>query len=323
MSTERSRLAYAWRSARLAELAPLLRRGLGLAYGDPGLAAQAPLTAAQHAHLQAQSRAIRGPVDRPSIFVHGVLPRSGTNFAANLIARHPDVQAFPRDIYELPLLRAAGGMRAWHDEFLAHFPRNAETVHRHEPLSWLAAGMMRALASENPGQALLFKSPHMHHVALFEAIFPDDALVMVLRDGRDVIASSEATFKQRWLAKNVGQMTREWRLATEAAIEIAAADRSGRCVLWRFEDLVRDPLALLERDLPKLGLDPARFPEDALADFPVFGSSTDPREGERRWQPSARPADFKPIGRWQHWPKRRLDRFMRDAGATLARAGYS
>ena len=317
-----SRVSLAWRSLRLIDIASTIQRALGLPHNDPGLIDDGLLSNERRQRLIEQSRAIRGPVKHPSVFIFGVQPRSGTNLAANLVALHPDIESYPRQMFEMPLLRAAQGTRAFRNELLSYFPRNAGSIDEWDPLLWMAGGMMRALVSDTGDRPLLFKSPHMQFVHLFSVLFPDDVCVLVVRDGRDIIASSMKTFHKEWFSKSFRQMAREWHLATNAAMKIAAEDTTGRVLLWRFEDLASDPRATLERDLVKLGLDETRFPYEKLETLPVFGSSTSEKEGKERWRPVEREKSFNPIGRWQDWSERKQRAFMREAGATLTRAGY-
>ena len=234
---------------------------------------------------------------------------------------HPDVLPFPREIYEFPTLASADGLVAWRAEWLSRFTRNAGAISEFEPLVWLANGMLNCLQAECGKGHMLFKSPHMRHLGLFDAVFPDDILIMVVRDGRDVIASSRKTFKNRLFSKNFRQLAVEWRQATQTALAIAGNANPKR-LLWRYEDLVREPEAVLRRDLPAIGLDVQKFPFERLKELPVIGSSVDERDDDARWNPTQKSKDFNPIGRWQSWPERRKLAFARMAGPVLSQIGY-
>lgn len=286
-----------------------------------------PLDAAEAERLAMVARRVRGADHRPTIFVNGVLPRSGTNFIANALALHPAVAAFPRRMYEFPLLDVAPGVRALRHEWLAHYPENGSLVSEHEMFAYLASGWLAALQAETPGKHLLFKSPHVRHLGLFRAALPDDRLVICLRDGRDVIASSLDSFKvNSWLTrKSFSQLVHEWRLATEAALACATggAWAHPNTIIVRFEDMVADQEAEICRVLPAIGLDPTDYPFEQLAQLPIFGSSAGKRNGAWRWQRTTRDASFKPVGRFANWPEHRKRAFERLAGETLRRAGYS
>lgn len=76
-----------------------------------------PQSADERAHLASLVRSIRGEGARPAVFVHGVLPRSGTNYLADVLALHPDLQQDPGRLWEFPLLYVAPGADALQREF--------------------------------------------------------------------------------------------------------------------------------------------------------------------------------------------------------------
>lgn len=312
--------------ARFRQAAQLGRRLVGL----PDLTAADflfPVAAEETARLGAIARRVRGDGYRPALFVNGVLPRSGTNYIANALALHPAVAAFPRRMDEFPLLDIAPGARAlWH-EWLAHYRENAGIVARHELFAWLAAGWLADLQADAPGQHLLFKSPHVRQLALFRAALPEDRLILCLRDGRDVVASTLASFEKRrpLTGRSFRQLVTEWRLATEAVLACSPGGPHAHphTVVVRFEAMVADQAAELRRILPAMGLDPAAYPFDRLAKLPVFGSSIAKPAGTWRWQRVERDASFNPIGRYANWPDHRKRAFDRLAGDTLKRAGYA
>ena len=178
----------------------------------------------QPARLHAIAPAIRGADAPPAIFVHGVLPRSGTNFLGDTLALHPHVHANPGRLWEFPLLYVAPGAEALQWEFLSMFTPNAEVMGRFDLLAYLASGWLAALQKEAGQRRLLLKSPHVQHLPLFRHIFPDDILILCLRDGRDVIQSSIGTFG-RWHPRNKGfaEIAREWRYATETILSFEPA----------------------------------------------------------------------------------------------------
>ena len=317
-------LAHLARYARWNQCARLGRRLLGLPVWRQADFLP-PLTAAESRRLSELALTIRGPDHPPAILLHGVLPRSGTNYLANAIALHAHVAPFPRQIWEFPLLHVAPGAEALQSEFTVMFPDNEARLTRYEFLAYLSSGWLAALQREVGGQRILMKSPHVQNIGLFPALFPRDKLVICLRDGRDVVASSMATFGRHLLGKSFRQIVTEWKLATEAALSFADGGINQRAdaVVIRYEDTVRDPHATIRHLLDRLDLEPARFPFDRLEDLPVIGSSTSRAEGASRWQPVRREASFNPIGRWHDWPKRRMRQFLAIAGDTLARAGYT
>lgn len=308
---------------RLSQLRHLFRRVLGLPVWQPE-DFLGELSDAAAARLATIARCVRGSDYRPAIFVHGVLPRSGTNFIANALALHRAIDAFPRGLFEFPLVELAPAARALQHEWLAHFPGNARLVEDLELLGYLASGWLAALQAEAAGRHLLVKSPHVRQIGVFRAVLPDDKLVLCLRDGRDVIASTLATFQPGLSRKSFRQLVTEWRLATEAVLAFAPGGplENDDTVVVRYEDMVANPRHEITRILKVLDLDPAGYCFADLDQLPVFGSSTTRDNGRQDWEPVRRDAAFNPIGRFEAWPEHRKRAFAHLAGDVLQRAGY-
>lgn len=311
---------------RLRQLPRQIRRALGLPAARPE-DFLVDLPPGEGQRLQAIAEAIRGPDPQPAIFVHGVLPRSGTNFLADALALHPDVHAHPGRLWEFPLLYVAPGAAALQREFLFMFKRNREVVGSYDMLAHLASGWLLALQAEVGPRRILLKSPHVQNLNLFPHVFPHDILVLCLRDGRDVVQSSFATFGRRRLrSKGLGELAREWRYGTEAIMtfEPGGANAHPNAKVVRYEALVQDPEACMRELLAHARLDPDAYDFEALRRLPVRGSSTSASEGEGRWAPLEKPESFQPIGRWRTaWSERRKRRFKAIAGPSLIRAGYA
>ena len=53
---------------------------------------------------------IRRVEGKPAIIMHGVIPRSGTVYIGELLRLHPDLHAYPNDIWEIPFLELTSDM---------------------------------------------------------------------------------------------------------------------------------------------------------------------------------------------------------------------
>lgn len=312
--------------ARLGQLRRYGRRALGLptARADDFLVQLEPSEAER---LRAIAASVRGPNPTPAIFVHGVLPRSGTNFLADALALHPDIAAHPGRLWEFPLLYVAPGAAALQQEFLFMYKRNREVLGRYDLLAYLASGWLATLQREAGDRHILLKSPHVQNLTLFRHIFPNDVLLLCLRDGRDIIESSMKTF-QRWRlqSKSFAEMAREWHHGTEAILTFEPGGENAypNAKVIRYEQLVQDPETTIREVLAPTGLAADGYDFEALRALPVRGSSSLEADGDRRWVPQEKPRDFQPIGRWHAaWSGRQKNRFKAIAGATLVRAGYA
>src|SRR5262249_30900513 len=122
------------------------------------------------------------------------------------------------------------------DEFLAE-------------LRGLAVRALGRIADARPGAKFLVeKTPdHGLHLPLIHALFPDAAVVHLLRDGRDVAASLCAArlrpWGRAWASATVDEAATRW-CHWVTAIEKGLA-LSGRTLTVRYEELVEDgPVAL-------------------------------------------------------------------------------
>lgn len=309
---------------RMSQLPFLFRRAIGF----PALDREAFARATDRVsvdHLATIAHTVRGEDYRPALFVHGVLPRSGTNFLADALALHPHTAQNPGELWEFPLLYVSNGADALQREFQFMFRPNERVMKRHQMLAYLASGWMCDLQSSVGDRAMLFKSPHVQHLALFSAIFPRDRLLILLRDGRDVLQSSIATFGRRLMDKSFSAMASEWAAATQLALafEPGGALASENALVVRYEDLVRDGRATMERVLAHSGLDPALYDWQRFENLPLRGSSTSRADTSEKWKQEPRARDFNPLGRWREWPDARKKHFKKMAGETLIAAGYA
>ena len=309
-------------SSRLSDLGVLLKRLLGLnsipeEKFSPALPSQEDARA-----LRKIVFSIRGENYSPAIIIHGVMPRSGTNYLSSLLQFHDDISHHPHRLWEFPLLTVADGCQYLQRDFIRTYRRNAEVLKEYEFAAVLAAGFMRHLQQlTGPGKTMLLKSPHVEFIELFRILFPRDYLVLVLRDGRDVVASSLRTFTKGLLRKGFQDYCREWHYGAEAILRL---DRNNdpRTLILRYEDMFADPVSNIRRVLEMTGLGESGFHFDKLDTMKVIGSSELSEGGRVDWHPRQRPATFKPVGRWHDWSNRRKRQFRTIAGKALIESGY-
>lgn len=258
---------------------------------------------------------------RPPIFILAPQPRSGTNYLWELLRRHPECIAGRAPIWEDYLLL--------HAQHLFRFVEAAQASWDHawgptehlkpELLRHLGDGITRFLA---PGtqHRVVTKSPTVGNIDLFFEVFPDADLLLLLRDGRDVVASGMATFG--WTFEDGA---RSWAWSVDRVMRFVDANAHRRVRIVRFEELVENLESVLRELLQWLGLDPDLYPYAALGELPVRGSSRYRGSATHavNWQPLPRPKDFRPIARWASWTHEEIDRFHDIAGSALETLGYS
>lgn len=262
------------------------------------------------------------PGNLDPIFILSPLPRSGTNFLWDLLRQHPHVAPGRPPIWESYLLKNAGPLIDFAREAQRSWdPVWGPTEHlRPELLRHLGDALVRFMTVE-PGRRTLTKSPSIANLDHFFDLFPRAHLVLLIRDGRDVVQSGMATFgwtlegAARWWAKEIDAIARFER-------DRHPTDYHYRLV--RYEDLVEDWPGELERLLKHLDLPLELFDVDAAARLPLRGSSSH-RGGEGdpvHWEPMPRPKNFKGVGKWHSWTPATRERFLEIAGRQLELMGY-
>ncbi|MFY0691630.1 MAG: sulfotransferase [Paracoccaceae bacterium] len=312
------------RATRLSDITRHTRRVLGLRYLSEHDFLP-PVSEAEKDRLTGLAKRARGPGPAP-ILLFGVMPRSGTNFLRDLMAIHPDVHADPEGVHEFPLLHAARGAKALRDEYVSYFPANAAMTGPWDALAMLSGAWMREFQVEAADRHVLLKCPHVQNLSLAPFIFPDARIILCLRDGRDVLDSTQKSFSRRSLTrKTFSQLAWEWRLATEAVLAFApgGALAHPNVTVVRYEDVVAATEETCHTLLAHAGLDPSQYDFDQLPALPVRGSSRSKVAQAERWQPQPKTADFQPVRRWESWSAQKKTRFAEIAGDMLEAARYA
>jgi len=280
--------------------------------------------------------------ERPAnpIFILGITQRSGTNFLHDLVCLHPDCGPVV-PIREDSLLAHADKLQAyvegvyrwWNEDWgcdsqlkrhlarslyegLAGFVRSLSEppwVDRDWPELRKIDPFVLTQLKQRPAY-LVLKTPSVKNLSLL-AHFPYP-LVVLVRDGRDAVASGMKAFG--W---SLEEGARKWAAGAE---EIARAREAGvEFSLVRYESLLDDPRTELERVFAHAGLDAGKYDFDAPPSLPVRGSSTlRGSESQTHWQPLEKSAGFNPQKKWKDWPPWMHARFNWIAGASMQRLGY-
>jgi protein-tyrosine sulfotransferase len=258
------------------------------------------------------------------IFIHGILPRSGTNFLCDLLLLHPDCSRAREPVREDLFLDHSDHLVAFAEAMRAAWDPRWGTFGSDLP-DRLCAGIGEGLVSflwADRSRRLVTKSPSVRHLARFFAFYPWARLLILVRDGRSVVQSGMATFA--WWDFDLA--CRMWSEAADTIrrFQHAESARADRWRLVRYEDLLDDMERQLRGIFEFLALDPAVYDFKAARDLPVRGSSAFGREGrEVHWEVVAKDESFAPKERWRSWSTEQLERFDWLAGAQLRRMGYT
>ena len=264
---------------------------------------------------------IRGTDRPPAIMLHGVMPRSGTTLVGELLRLHPDLCAYPNELWEVPFLRTTNRMIQVQEAFFDAYKHNIARMGRLDFLPLFGASIVAYLhASVEPSKRLLVKTPDVQYLSYFHHVFPFESLLLVLRDGRDVVHSTLKT----WPGSDFALICKTWNAGARLILELSRHRTREDGGFWvaKFEDAVGNPARFMEEVCERFDLDETKYPFDGIGNVPVRGSSQ-PAKGEVSWEGEQKPKGFNPIGRWKEWPGKWKETFKKIAGNSLVRTGYS
>jgi protein-tyrosine sulfotransferase len=264
---------------------------------------------------------IRGEGRGPAIMIHGIMPRSGTVYVGELLRLHPDLHAYPHEIWELPFLERTGELEMIQDAFLNSYDQNKKQIASDDFLPIFGASIIAYLHASTPDdKRMILKIPGVQFLHRFYDVFPGENLLLLVRDGRDVVHSTVRTWPQIrfWMA------CLRWKRAAKMCLYVNSMldQRDSGYWLGRYEDAVEHPKVFLTEACHHLGLDTDNYPWDKVNTIPIQGSSSLHENGEVKWEPVARPDGFQPFGYWREWSPFRKWLFKRLAGHELQELGY-
>ena len=256
------------------------------------------------------------------IFILGVMPRSGTNFLHRLICQHPDCGAInTTPVREDYLVHHA----AWLSRYLGrlkwqwgHWGADAEFV---KPLSHsVGKGLSTFLDTLSEAPRIVTKTPSVANLPYFFKFFPHAYLMIIVRDGRSVVASGMSGFG--WHFETA---SRAWSRAARQIIEFRKSNKEfeDRFQVVHYEQLNENTAEQLDGVLRFMRLDVSRYDFDAALDTPVYGSSFSKSEGDQvTWKPQEKESGFKSNARWKSWSRFRHQRFNWIAAREMKALGY-
>ena len=185
------------------------------------------------------------------IFVLGVLPRSGTNFLRDLLCLHPQCQQAGVAFAEDYVLAESALLRAYVSGVERRLPGRA--LDAFQCSYALGAGLTAFLRQGADDSAkVVAKTPSVEGIQNVETFFPEAAVLILVRDGRDVVTSGIRSFE--WEFRGAA---RRYAAAVDQILAFRATNTSSALV--RYECLVAAPQAALVAILDFLHLDPAVY----------------------------------------------------------------
>lgn len=268
-------------------------------------------------------------LEAPPVFIVG-MHRSGTTWAYELLASHPEVAGvfesglFSADLGIAPLFSPVhwyeGEVRGEDERLFGARFRLSQLLTRAQALSEVreltASWLGRVIQPRH--RYLVEKTPqHVYSMRLIAELFPGCAFIHVIRDGRDVAVSVEQAGRSwprgRVRSAELSGVAQRWAAAVLAGRR--AADLGFRYTEVRFEQLKEQPEQELARLFDFCGIEAT----DELVSSLAAGAAIEARR-------SAGGDVFRRRGYVGSWKKRFSMRerlhFDRAAGALLVELGY-
>lgn len=282
-----------------------------------------PAAAAAQAASAGQSASVGRPV-----FLVGVHRRCGSNYVADVLRLSP--------AFQIPAPLAEDYVLEYSPLLVQYVEQTAQEQYRkrfddQEPYEACKSSMLRQLGDGilaflcghlEAGRRLLTKTPDPWNLKNFFRFFPEALLIILVRDGRDIVESS----KLSWPSESYAHWMKTWAKGAREVLDFVHGEGRPWHERWRlirYEDLLdnREEMSTL---LEFVGIGSEEFPWDRFARLPLRGSSVHrDGAGQIHWKPIERPKDFKPVGRWNNWSRWRRWQFKRLAGRELIELGYA
>ena len=182
-----------------------------------------------------------------SVFLLGVMTRSGTNYLSNALCCHPLFSrlAIPEDYF----LEGSDNLLEYVDSHVARWRTwNCPAEEWGEfLLQAFSDGIMKFSSSivRDTGGIPVMKTPRLLGVRNAQRLFPNSKTLLLIRDGRDVVNSASATFLYRgrlFLDEASGEMVR-WICFD--FMRANAESEMDKWMLVRYEELCAQPKTVI------------------------------------------------------------------------------
>ena len=265
---------------------------------------------------------IRGVNQPPSIIIQGVMPRSGTVYVGELLRLHPDLYAYPNQMWEIPLLQTTGDLIAAQRHFISVYAKNTDRIGKYDFLPLFGASFIKYLSSFVPdNKRMLLKIPNVQYLNFFYKVYPCENIILLMRDGRDLVSSTIRS----WPNKDFSEVCQQWKDCADIMLRFKRDHLNSKtgCMYTRYEDILKKPDVFVKDAGTILNLDLNRYPFNEIENISVRGSYTLKKDKNVTWDAMVKPKNFKTTRHWDNWSKSKKDIFKKIAGETLIEAGYA
>ncbi|MDA0973230.1 MAG: sulfotransferase [Bacteroidetes bacterium] len=254
------------------------------------------------------------------ILIHGILPRSGTNYLNKLILKDSSCEQPRSRIRENWYLHYSGHLMSYFEELFKMWSKpdwSGEAFSKEEFQQALGDCILDFLSSQisSSQKRLVTKTPSVEQMINIDLLFPEVKNVIIVRNPLDVAAS---TFNS-WRVP-VDVTISKWITGCEAIHSYEKKNGGSGYYLLRYEDLIADLPQYFAPCIEFLGLNPEAFDWDSIEKMPVYGSS----DSGSKWEVNEKKEGFQAVGKWKNLPDSQNELLWKTYSETHAKYfGYS
>ena len=259
------------------------------------------------------------------IFCAGITVRSGTNFLGSIFSKHPDISSVPKNMSkgEFPFFRSRihDPRNQILDDFNRYFfaqPRIDEKSYFKGFGCFWKKMIIDYYKIDKP--YFFVKDPNIFNIEHFYNFFPDGKLIIIVRDGRDIVHSMLKVSllirkSQSWLKKLKArikyytgisriQFSRNYKYQVDQILLLNELKKNSGFdfYLLKFEDIVLHPENTIKKLFKYLEIPISDEIISNMIAAEVVGSSFfKSSKNSPKWSPVKKSGGFNPIGRWKTW----------------------
>lgn len=206
---------------------------------------------------------------KKTLFIIGISPRSGTNYLKDLVCMHPNCSygnANGEDYLLYQSEKLLDYINSVENNWAPRWNNSKEKLR-----AYIVNGITGYLSeglSDNTS-IVVTKTPKPKNLNLFNTLFPEFKLIIIIRDGRDVFESSKVTFQN----KNSIRIINDWKEGAREIIEFKKVSNKNDFLVVKYEDLVHQIGPTIESICNYLEVDKSTYPFEKVDAMPVRGSS--------------------------------------------------
>ena len=250
------------------------------------------------------------------IQIKGVLRRSGTNYLNSILLTNPAYYQSNLKIREDWFLDQMEHMEMFIGSLENHWqnPKWGGDSYNLNALKRNIGNTLTDFLVDEPAKTktLITKTPSVKNLQYFSSFFPDDKLIIIIRDPRDIANSAFKTWKVK-----VRQTVEEWN---QAARSIATFENTSNFnyLLVRYEDLITDIESQIQRISEYLDSTSQAFQVHEINEIPVVGSSD-----KATWEQEQKTAQFQAMGKYMELPAKEKRGFKQLNPLLMEYFGYN